>query len=68
MALWHHAAMKTSKPDATPKPVRFPVYLAPDTLRDLRIRALHEGTSATKIVEGLITAYLAKNTPPRRMK
>jgi hypothetical protein len=47
--------------------VRFPVYLDPATVKALRMRALEEGTSATKIVERLIAAHLAK-TPKRRTK
>lgn len=37
---------------------RFPVYLAPETLKALRIRAIEDGESATALVERLITEYL----------
>jgi plasmid stability protein len=34
------------------------VYLDPETLKALRIRAIEEGESATALVERLITDYL----------
>ena len=48
--------MKTSP--VPPSRQRLPVYLEPGALKALRIRAIEEGTSATKLVEQLILDYL----------
>lgn len=40
--------------------VKMTIYLSDRTRRALRIKAIQEGTSATKIVEGLIEEYLRK--------
>ena len=59
--------MTPAKTDPTPGKARFPVYLEPALLRALRIRALEEGQSATKIVETLIADFL-KRKPARRTR
>ncbi len=48
--------------------VRFPVYLDPPILMALRVRALEERTSATKIVERLIADHLRTAAPKRRRR
>lgn len=50
-----------------PKPkdtetVRLSLYLPEDLRKALRIQAIEEGTSATKLVERLIREYLSKTT------
>lgn len=65
MALWHYGAMTPTKTDPTPGKARFPVYLDPALLRALRIRALEEGQSATKIVETLIADFLKRKSTRR---
>ena len=59
--------MKPTKNDAMQGKARFPVYLEPALLRALRIRALEDGQSATKIVETLIADFL-KRKPTRRTR
>ena len=49
---------------AVVKPIKFTIYISDEVRRALRIRAIHEGTSATKIVERLVQNYLSK--PARR--
>jgi hypothetical protein len=48
--------MKPSKEKEAP--VKFTIYLSDETRRALRIRAIQEGVSATKLVERLIGEYL----------
>jgi hypothetical protein len=50
-------APSPARPNQQQRP-RLPVYLDPETLKALRIRAIEEGESATKLVERLITDYL----------
>lgn len=38
--------------------VKMTIYLSDETRKALRIRAIEEGTSATKLVERLILGYL----------
>jgi plasmid stability protein len=55
--------METShipEPQATEKTVRLSLYLPEDIRKALRIRAIEEGTSATKLVERLIREYLSR--------
>ena len=55
--------MKPSKEKEAP--VKFTIYLTDEQRRALRIRAIQDGVSATKLVEGLIEEYL-QTTEPRR--
>lgn len=47
------------------KSARLMVYLDPKTRTALRIRALQEGASTTKLVERLIRDYLARKSARR---
>ena len=60
-----HVYMYTVKmKDAAPRG-KFTIYITDEMRRKLRIRAIEEGTSATKIVESLIKDYL-KHPKTRR--
>jgi plasmid stability protein len=50
----------TPEPQDTEKTVRLSLYLPEDMRKALRIRAIEEGTSATKLVERLIRGYLSR--------
>ena len=53
---------KATKPREEP-PVKMTIYLPEETRKALRIRAIEEGTSATRLVERLILGYLGKRKP-----
>jgi len=52
----------TPEPQDTAKTVKLSLYLSEDLRKALRIRAIEEGTSATKLVERLIREYLSGGT------
>ena len=58
----------TPKKQRTPKPyVAFQALLTPELHRELRMRSVETGTSASEIVRVALRAYL-KSAPKRRAK
>lgn len=55
------------RPERESPPVKMTIYLDGETRKALRIRAIQEGTSATKLVERLVLDYL-KRKPTREDK
>ena len=60
--LWPMETAHTPEPQATEKTVKLSLYLSEDLRKALRIRAIEEWTSATKLVERLIREYLSGGT------
>jgi hypothetical protein len=49
--------------DDAARTARMTIYLQEKTRKELRIRAIEEGRSATRLVEELILDYLGKQKP-----